>query len=58
MAADDNKQLMQHIFAELSQGSSRPIVDRLADDVRWTVMGTTPWSRTYQGKLGFPARIS
>ncbi len=45
-----NKELMEHIFAELSQGNSRPMVEHLADDVRWTVMGTTPWSKTYDGK--------
>lgn len=48
--ASDNKQLMEHIFAELSSGNSRPFVERLADDVRWTVMGHTRWSKTYLGK--------
>jgi len=50
MNAAENKQLMERIFAELSQGNSRPFVEHLADDVRWTVMGTTPWSKTYHGK--------
>lgn len=50
MSAIENKQLMEQIFSELSQGNSRPFVERLADDVRWTVMGTTPWSKTYHGK--------
>jgi ketosteroid isomerase-like protein len=50
MSAAENKQLMEQIFAELSQGNSRPMVEHLADDVRWTVMGTTPWSKTYEGK--------
>lgn len=50
MSVTENKQLMEQIFAELSQGNSRPMVDHLADDVRWTVMGTTPWSKMYSGK--------
>jgi ketosteroid isomerase-like protein len=50
MTAIENKQLMEQIFAELSQGNSRPFVEHLADDVRWTVMGTTPWSKIYEGK--------
>jgi hypothetical protein len=50
MGAADNKQLMQHIFSELSKGDSRPFVDGLADDVRWTITGTTKWSKTFQGK--------
>ena len=45
-----NKQLVQHIFSELSKGNSAPFLESLADDVRWTIMGTTTWSKTFQGK--------
>jgi uncharacterized protein len=50
MAAAENKQLLQHVFAEIAHGNSRPFVESLADDVRWTVIGSTPWSRTFRGK--------
>src|SRR5215472_5898427 len=50
MSAPENKQLLQHIFSELSAGNSKPFVDSLADDVRWTIAGTTKWSKTFQGK--------
>ena len=50
MSAQDNKQLVQRVFAELANGNARPFVDSFADDVRWTVVGTTKWSRTYEGK--------
>ena len=50
MNAAENKKLMQDIFAELAEGNSRPLVDAMADDFRWTVSGTTPWSKTYSGK--------
>ena len=50
MGAAENKQLLQRIFAELEGGEPGPFIGVLADDVRWTVMGTTPWSRTYDGK--------
>jgi uncharacterized protein len=50
MTAAENKQILQHIYDELSKGNSRPFVDTLADDVRWTVTGTTKWSKTYEGK--------
>lgn len=50
MSAQDHKQLMQSIFAELAQGNGRPFVDSLADDCRWTLTGSTAWSRTYEGK--------
>jgi ketosteroid isomerase-like protein len=48
--AADNKRLMQRVFAELANGNSRPFVDSLSDDVRWTVIGTTRWSGTFEGK--------
>jgi len=41
---------MQHIFDELGQGNSRPLVESMADDFCWTVTGSTKWSRTYKGK--------
>lgn len=50
MGVPENKQLMQHIFAELSEGNAKPFVDSMADDFRWTVTGTTKWSKTYDGK--------
>jgi len=45
-----NKALLQGIFAETAKGNGRPFVDALADDVRWTIIGRTAWSRIYQGK--------
>ena len=50
MHSAENKQLMQSIFSELSKGNSKPFVEHLADDVRWTITGTTKWSKTFQGK--------
>jgi hypothetical protein len=50
MSASENKQLMQHIFAELSKGNSEPFVESMSDDFRWTVTGSTKWSKTYDGK--------
>jgi uncharacterized protein len=50
MGAIENKQLMQRIFAGLAEGDGRLFIDSLADDFRWTLIGTTEWSRTYEGK--------
>ena len=50
MRAAENKQLMQHIFSEVSNGNSKPFAESLADDIRWIIIGTTQWSRTYHGK--------
>ena len=50
MTTSDNKQLLQHIFTSLAECDSRPFADAMADDFRWTVIGSTTWSRTYEGK--------
>jgi len=50
MGASENKQLMQQIFEGMSKGNSELLVASMADDFRWTVTGTTKWSRTYEGK--------
>lgn len=50
MSAAENKQLLQDIFTALSQGDSSLFVDRMADDFRWTISGTSAWSRTFEGK--------
>lgn len=50
MGAAENKQLMQRVFAELADGNGQPFMDALADVARWTVIGSSPWSRTYEGK--------
>lgn len=50
MSAAENKQLMQHIFSELAKGNGKPFVESMADDFRWTITGTTKWSKTYHGK--------
>ncbi|MBO0862296.1 MAG: nuclear transport factor 2 family protein [Chloracidobacterium sp.] len=50
MSAAENKQLMQNIFSELSKGNGKPFVEGLADDIQWTVIGSTKWSGTYRGK--------
>jgi len=50
MGAAENKQLLQRIFADLESGEPGPFIGVLADDVRWTIVGSTDWSRTYDGK--------
>lgn len=45
-----NKQLMQAVFAELANGNRAAMRELYADDVTFTVTGTTRWSRTYRGK--------
>jgi ketosteroid isomerase-like protein len=48
--AAHNKQLLQAAWAELAKGNVQPIRELYADDIRWTTIGTTKWSKTYVGK--------
>ncbi len=45
-----NKTLLAAVFADTATGQGRLFLDTLAEDVRWTIMGTTAWSKTYLGK--------
>src|SRR4051812_20498561 len=47
---ENNRALIVHVMAELERGNSRPFVDAMADDIRWTTPGTSAWSRTFEGK--------
>jgi uncharacterized protein len=47
---EQNRQLMESVFAALASGDGRPFLDALSDDARWTVIGSSPWSGIYEGK--------
>jgi hypothetical protein len=50
VAAEQNKRLLEDVFAALANGDGRPFLDAFSDDARWTVVGSSPWARTYEGK--------
>ena len=50
MSGAEDKRLVQDAFDELATGNGERFMDRLGGDVRWTIIGTTAWSRTYEGK--------
>ncbi|MGA7323943.1 MAG: nuclear transport factor 2 family protein [Rhodomicrobium sp.] len=50
MHAGTNRQIVEEVFNELSKGNGRLFLEAMADDVRWTIKGTTAWSKTYIGK--------
>ncbi len=53
MSAADNKKLIQDVFAAWARGDGAAFFNILADDVRWTVIGSCPVSRTYTSKQQF-----
>jgi ketosteroid isomerase-like protein len=46
----ENKRLIESVFAELATGNGQPFMDAFAEDARWTVLGSSAWSRTYEGE--------
>ena len=50
MGAAENKQCIQNMFAELSKGNANAFLDNMADNVRFTIIGTTKFSGTFNGK--------
>jgi ketosteroid isomerase-like protein len=53
MSSTENKKMIRDAFEAWSQGDGRPFFKLVSDDVRWTVIGHTPISRTYQSKSDF-----
>ena len=48
--SDENKRLVFQSFQPWEQGNSGPFFDLIADDVTWTVIGTTAVSGVYHSK--------
>ena len=57
MSAAENKQIVSKMFAELSKGNSAAFLDALADDVKFTLQGTTKFSGTFNGKQELAAKL-
>jgi len=50
MGAAENKQSISNMFAELSKGNGDAFLNALADDVSFTIIGSTKYSGTFKGK--------
>ncbi|MDE0006465.1 MAG: nitroreductase family protein [Rhodospirillaceae bacterium] len=51
----DNKALIEARFEAWAHGDRAALFDAIADDVRWTVVGTCPGGGTYESKAQFLA---
>jgi uncharacterized protein len=45
-----SKDLLERVYREVSDGNTQPLLDSLADDITWTIIGTTALSGVYHGK--------
>lgn len=48
--SDDNRRRVREAFRPWQEGDSGPFFDLIAEDVRWTVIGSTPVSGVYESK--------
>jgi ketosteroid isomerase-like protein len=53
MGAAENKKIIQDAFAAWGRGDGAAFFNILDDNVRWTVIGSCPVSRTYNSKKEF-----
>lgn len=53
MGAAENKKMVADAFAEWTRGDGSAVFKLLADDVHWTVIGSSPASRAYKSKREF-----
>jgi len=57
MGAAENKELVRNMFAELSKGNAEGFLGALADNVRFTIIGTSKYSGTYNGKQELTTKL-
>jgi uncharacterized protein len=50
MGAAENKRFISNMFIELSKGNTEAFLGSIADEVRYTIIGTTKYSGTFNGK--------
>ena len=57
MGSSENKEFIRGMFAELSKGNGEAFLDAMADDVRYTIIGTSKYSGTFTGKRELIERL-
>jgi ketosteroid isomerase-like protein len=55
--SEANKKLMRDMFAALSAGDAEGFLGRLAEDVQWTIHGSTKYSGLYDGRTDAANRL-
>ena len=55
--SEANKQVMRDMLAALSAGDAEGFLGPMADDVQWTIQGTTKYSGLYNGKADAVERL-
>jgi uncharacterized protein len=53
-----NKALLRRVYEEISKGNPSLLMESLADDIRWTIIGTTALSGTFNGKQDVAEKLA
>jgi ketosteroid isomerase-like protein len=57
MGTKENGGIIREMYAELSKGNAQGFLNQLADDVRWTIIGSTTFSGTCNGKQELMTKV-
>src|SRR5258708_3098827 len=57
MSAIENKEIIRTMFAELGKGNADAFLGAMSDDVKFTLIGNTKFSGTFNGKQEFIATV-
>jgi uncharacterized protein len=50
MNSESNKSLMQNIFSDLAKGNDQSFLEAMAEEMKWTWMGSGNLAKTFDGK--------
>ncbi len=57
MSVAENKDFIRHLFSEMSKGNVDAYLNSLAEDGRFTIIGTSKYSGVFNGKQEFIDRV-
>ncbi len=57
MGIAENKQIIHDLYEANNRGDLESFLAMLADDVRWTNIGSTPYSGSFSGKNNLTAQL-
>lgn len=57
MSASENKETIRKMFIELGSGNAAAFLSAMADDVQFTLIGTTKFSGVFKGKQELAGKL-
>jgi ketosteroid isomerase-like protein len=57
MSATENKEMIRTMFAELGKGNAAAFLDAMSENLKFTLIGNTKFSGTFNGKQEFTAKV-